>query len=270
MTTRIFNLLNDLLDQFLGVIPNLLGAILIFIIGWIIAKVVARIIKTILKRIGIDQLAERLNDIDIVQQTNIKLVPSILFSKLVYYFLLLIFSIVAAEILQLEPVTDMVTKIIDYIPMAISGALVLVVGVVIAEALKNIVLTTTQSLGIPSAKIIGSFVFYFVLLMSIITALTQLGIDTNFIATNLSIIIGGGVAAFALGYGLASKDTMANFLASFYSKDRFAIGDVISVDDLKGEIIYMDSNALTLQTEDAKVIVPLSILTNEKIKIHNR
>ncbi len=270
MATRIITLLNDLLDRFLDVVPNVLGAILIFLLGWMIAKVIARVIKGVLGRIGIDQLAARLNEIDIIQQSNVRIVPSTLFSKLAYYILLLIFSIVAAEILQVEPVSELILKIIDFIPMIISGALVLVIGVVVAEAIKNIVLTTTQSLGIPSAKIIGSFVFYFVLLMSIITALTQVGIDTDFIATNLSIIIGGAVAAFALGYGLASKDTMANFLASFYSKDRFLIGDVISVSGVKGEIIFMDSNSLILQTETSRVIIPLSMLTNEKIEIFDQ
>ena len=181
--------------------------------------------------------------------------------------MLLIFSIISAEILQVEPVSQLVLDILNYIPLVISGALVLVIGVLVAEAIKNIVLTTTQSLGIPSAKIIGTFVFYFILLISIVTALTQIGIDTDFISTNLSVIIAGAVFAFAIGYGLASKDTMSNYLASFYSKDRFAIGDVISVNGVKGEVIFMDSNALTLQTENSKVIVPLSILSKGQVEI---
>lgn len=270
MGTRIVTLLNDLLQQFLSVIPNVLGALVVFIIGWILAKIVARIVKRILGNIGIDQLAEKLNDIDIVQKTNVKVVPSTIISKLLYYILLLVFSIVSAEILQVEPVSQLVLDILNYIPLIISAALVLVIGVVVADALKNIVLTTTQSLGIPSAKIIGAFVFYFVILMSIITALTQVGIDTDFISTNLSVIIAGAVVAFALGYGLASKDTMSNYLASFYSKERFLVGDVISVNGTKGEIIYMDNNSLTLQTEESRIIVPLSILTKGQVEIFNK
>ena len=270
MISRILTLLTDLLESFLSVIPNVLGAILVFIIGWIVAKIFGGITGRILRSIGIDGLAAKLNEIEIVQQSNIKIIPSRLFSKIVYYILLLIFSIVAAEILQIEPVSQLILDILNYIPQLISAALVLVIGVLVADVIKNIVLTTTQSLGIPSAKIIGAFVFYFVLLMSIVTALTQIGIDTKFISTNLSVIIGGAVAAFALGYGLASKDTMSNFLASFYSKDRFVIGDVISVDGTKGEIIYMDNNSLTLQTEDSQVIIPLSMLSKGKIEIYNK
>ncbi len=267
MVERILTLLQDLLEQFLSVIPNVFGAIIVFFLGWMIAKIVARIIKRAMSAIGIDKLAEQLNDIEIVQKTNIKIVPSTIVSKLIYYVLLLIFSIVSAEILQVEPVSQLVLDILNYLPLVISAALVLMIGILVAEALKNIVLTTTQSLGIPSAKIIASFVFYFILLISLVTALTQIGIDTDFLSTNLSVIIAGAVLAFAIGYGLASKDTMSNYLASFYSKDRFIIGDVISVNGVKGEIIRMDNNSLTLQSENSKVIIPLSILSKGQVEI---
>ncbi len=267
MVERILTLLQDLLEQFLSVIPNVFGAIIVFFIGWMIAKIVARIIKRAMSAIGIDKLAEQLNDIEIVQKTNVKVVPSTIVSKIIYYVLLLIFSIVSAEILQVEPVSQLVLDILNYIPLVISAALVLMIGILVAEALKNIVLTTTQSLGIPSAKIIASFVFYFILLISLVTALTQIGIDTDFLSTNLSVIIAGAVLAFAIGYGLASKDTMSNYLASFYSKDRFIIGDVISINGVKGEIIRMDNNSLTLQSENSKVIIPLSILSKGQVEI---
>lgn len=267
MGERILTLLQELSEKFIGVIPNVLGAIIVFLIGWMLAKIIASVIKRILSRIGVDKLAAQLNEIDLVQENNIRIVPSTLVSKVIYYILLLIFSIVAAEILQVEPVSQLVLDILNYIPLMISAALVLFIGIMVAESLKSIVLTTTQSLGIPSAKMIGSFVFYFVLLMSLMTALAQLGIDTDFIATNLSMIIAGAVGAFALGYGLASKDTMSNYLASFYSKDRFLVGDVISVNGTKGEIIFIDNNALTLQTENSQVIIPLSMLTKGEVAI---
>ncbi len=267
MLERILTLLKDLFEQFASVVPNVLGAIIVFFIGWMIAKFIARIIKKAMSAIGIDNLAAQLNDIEIVQKTNVKVVPSTLLSKLAYYFLLLIFSIVSAEILQVAPVSQLVLDILNYLPLVISAALVLMIGIVVAEALKNIVLTTTQSLGIPSAKIIGSFVFYFILLISLVTALSQIGIDTNFLSTNLSVIIAGAVLAFAIGYGLASKDTMANYLASFYSKDRFIIGDVIKVNGVRGEIIHMDNNSLTLQSEESKVIIPLSILSKGQVEV---
>ncbi len=267
---RILGILVNLYDNFIEVLPNILGAIILFIVGWIVAKIAARIIKKVCKAIGLDTLAEHLNKIDIVSQSNIKVVPSKILSKVFYYIILLIFTIAATEVLGMEEVSALVSSLLSYIPRIIAALLLMVIGIVIADFLKNIIITTTESLGIPSAKIIGLFVFYFVLLMTVVTALKQLGIDTEFIQSNLTVIIGGLVFAFALGYGLASREMMANFLASFYSKERFKIGDIISVEGKKGEVIDMDSSSLTIAASDKIIIVPLSKLTSGTVEIFNQ
>ncbi|NNE28273.1 MAG: mechanosensitive ion channel [Saprospiraceae bacterium] len=270
MLERALGILTDLWASFIGILPNIVGAIIVFFIGWIIAKILARVVRKVLSSIGLDKLAEKLNQIELVEKTKMKIVPSRIFSKIIYYILLLIFAIVAAEILQFEAVTNLVLDILNYIPNLIAAIIVLAIGLLLGDFIKNIVLTTMKSLGIPSAKIIASFVFYFIVLMTVVTALTQMGIDTDFISNNLTVILAGGVFAFGLGYGLASKNTMSNFLASFYTKDKFKIGDRITLDEVTGEIVSMDSSTLTILTGDSRrVIIPLHKLTHEKIEIHS-
>ena len=82
-------LLREILRQFLEFAPQLIFALIILILGWIIAKIVARIIKKILVTLKIDGLADRLNDIDLVRQTNLKILPSNVISKIAYYLLML-------------------------------------------------------------------------------------------------------------------------------------------------------------------------------------
>ena len=86
-------LLNDLLKQFIQVVPNVLGAIIVAFLGWIISRFVRRIVKKILAATGIDQLAEKLNEIDLVDKAKIKIVPSAILSSVLYYVLLLFFSL---------------------------------------------------------------------------------------------------------------------------------------------------------------------------------
>lgn len=265
---KILEILNQLYTNCMDAFPKILGAIVIFIVGWIIAKVVAFIIKRILGSIGIDKLAEKLNEIEFIEKSSFNVVPSVLLSKIAYYMLLLIFTIVSSEYLAIDAVTGLIRDIINYVPSLIAALLVLVIGLLIAQFIQNILVTTLKSLGVPSAKIIGVFIFYFIFLMSVITALTQIGIDTDFISNNLSIIIAGCVFAFALGYGLASKAMMANFLASFYSKEKIKIGDIISISDVKGEVIRIDNASITLLTQNSNVIIPLSKLTSETFEIH--
>jgi len=266
---RILEILSQLYRDFMNGAPKILGALIIFILGWIIAKVVAAIVRKVLKSLQVDKLAEQLNEIDFVKKTNIKVVPSTIFSKIIYYVLVLVAAIVATDQLGMPVVSNLVSDIVNYIPNVIAAIIVLAVGLVIADIIKKIVLTAMQSMGVPSAKIIASFLFYFIFLMTVITAIKQVGINTEFIQTNLSLIIAGGVLAFAIGYGLASKNMMANFLASFYSKGKFQVGDVIGLDGFKGKIIDIDSSSLVLQAENnKKVIVPLSKLTAENVELY--
>ena len=265
---KIIEILRALYNDFISVSPRILGAIVIFIVGYVIAKFLAYIIKRILGSIGIDKLAAKLNEIEFIEKSSIKIIPSVVFSKIVYYTLLLIFTILASEYLAIDAITGLVRDILAYIPNLIAALLVLIIGLLIAQFIQNILVTTLKSLGVPSAKFVGVFVFYFIFLMAVITALAQVGIDTDFISNNLSIIIGGCVFAFALGYGLASKDMMANFLASFYSKEKVKIGDILSVANVKGEVIKIDSASITLLTKNSNVVIPLSKLTSETFEIH--
>ncbi len=261
-------LLEDILKQLQEFTPNLIFALTILIIGWIIAKLIASIIKRALKAIKIDDLADKLNDIDIVRQANMKILPSSVISKVIYYVLMLITLVVATDKLGVESVTNLLTDFIGYLPRLLTGLIFFVIGLVIADTIRGVVLTACQSLGIPSAKVIASVVFYFIFLSVTMSALDQAGIQTDFIKSNLMIIIAGVVGAFAFGYGLASKGMMANLLASFYAKGKFIIGDTITVDDIKGQIVAMDNTSFTVQTDASKIVFPLSKLTEKGIEIH--
>lgn len=261
-------LLEDILRQLREFAPNLIFALAILIIGWMIAKLIASIIKRILKAIKIDDLADKLNDIDLVRQANMKILPSKVLSKIVYYVLMLITFIVATDKLGVDAVTNLLTDFIGYLPRLFTGVIFFIIGLLIADTIRGVVLTACQSLGIPSAKIIANVVFYFIFLSVTMSALDQAGIQTDFIKSNLMIIIAGVVGAFAFGYGLASKGMMSSLLASFYAKGKFIIGDTITVDGTKGQIVAMDNTSVSIQTETSKMVYPLSKLTEKGIEIH--
>ena len=263
-------ILQDLLLGFVIVVPNLLGALAVFFIGLIVSKVAARFIQRILVTIGADKLAERLNEIEIVYKSNIQLVPSKLLSKVVYYFLLFIFVIAATDILNMPVISQLMGEILNYIPVLISALAVFVIGLLISDFLKNVVKTTCDSLGIPAAGMISSVIFYFLFLNITMIALSQARIDTEFIQDNISIILAGVVLAFAIGYGFASRNIVANFLASFYNKGKINVGDTIGIEGVKGKVLSMDSSSIVLEVEGREVLIPLSKIASEKIDVFER
>jgi len=261
------DLLEPLLNQVLISIPKILGALFVFVIGWMIAKLAARMVKKLFTKLSIDQLGEKLNDVDLLKKSNLNIQISSVLSKVVYYIMMLLFLVASVDILGMESLSNLVGDLLNYIPKLLTAFVLLAVGLLIADALSGIIKSTCASIGIPSAGIIGSMAFWIIFLTIGVSALSQAGIDTDFIRANISILLAGVIFAFAIGYGLASKNTVENFLASFYSKNKFTLGDTIEIDGIKGEIVGMDNTSLTMTSDNSKVIFPLSTLSKEKVKI---
>lgn len=261
-------LFGDLLRDFMSVIPRLVGAIVIIIIGVIIAKILAKVIRKILEKIGIDKLGEKLNEIEMINNADLEIKFSSVLAKIVYYIVLLIFLMAATSQLQMEAVSNLVQNLIEFIPNLIVAGIILTIGFIFAEMLKTVVQTALTSFGIPSAKLIASFFFYFILINIVVSAFSQAGINTDFLGQNISILIAGIVLAFSIGYGLASKSTMANFIGSMYTKGKINIGDTIKVKNEIGKVIAIDKSAVTIEKESGgRIFLPLSFLTTEAVEV---
>ncbi|NNE26980.1 MAG: mechanosensitive ion channel [Saprospiraceae bacterium] len=264
------NALQELITKFVSGVPNFVMAVVVALVGIIVSKIVSKIVKKFLIKIKIDKLGDKLNEIEFIEKSNFTIKLSTVFSKVVYYFLVLFFLVAASDVLKMPAVSNLVIGIFNLIPHLIVAGIILILGTLLADAIRGISQTGMESLGIPSARMIANFVFYFLFINVVISAMTQAKINTEFLAQNISLIIGGLVLAVAIGYGLASKESMANFLASYYSRGKFEVGDTITIDDTTGRVVSMDKSCVTIVNEAGhKVIFPLSKISQSKIEIHN-
>ncbi|MBK8518037.1 MAG: mechanosensitive ion channel [Saprospiraceae bacterium] len=260
-----------LLDMLLGlvsVIPKLVTATAILIIGYIIAKLLKKIVIRSAERLGADRITDQINNMDILAKNNVTLKLSVISGKIIYYMLMLIFVMTAVGALDMPVLAELIQVFITFVPNLIAAFIILLFGLILADTLKNVVATTCKSLGMPSANIIASFVFYFVFINVIILALSQAKINTDFFAQNLSIIIAGGVLAFSIGYGFASRDLVASFLASYYTRDKLNIGDKVTLNGVTGKISGLDKSSVTVSSENKSVIIPLNKILQDNIEIH--
>lgn len=259
--------LSEMLLGLVNAIPKFITAIVIFIIGYIIASISKKIVIKMSNKMNLDSIGNQINSIDILQKNNIEIKLSQIFGKVIYFFLLLIFAMTAIGVLDMPVLAELIRDFIQFVPNLIAAFIILLAGILLADFLKNIVHTTCKSLGMPSASIISTFVFYFIFINILIVALSQAKINTDFIEQNISIVIAGGVLAFSIGYGLASKEIVSSFLASFYTKDRFKIGDKVRIQGVEGRILDFDKTSITIETEDRNVVIPLGKLIKENIEI---
>ena len=265
---QILDALSEMLMGMANAIPKLISALVILLIGLIISSLVKNIITRTLRKLNFDELGSKLNQIDILNKNNIEVKLSQLAGKTVYFLLMLVFVMAAIGALDMPVLAELIKDSITFVPNLIAAFIILMGGLLLADTLKNVVFSTCKSLGMPSANIIASFVFYFIFVNIIIVALSQAKINTAFFAQNISIIIAGGVLAFSIGYGLASKDLVASFLASYYTKDKLNIGDKVTINNVTGKITNLDKSSVTISSDSKEIIVPLNKILKENIEIH--
>ncbi|GAB3642992.1 mechanosensitive ion channel family protein [Spirosoma arcticum] len=261
------NIVTGLINQLVNFIPRLITALVILIVGLLIAKLIRTIIKTVLSKIGVDKVGEKLNEIDFVKKLNTDIKISSILAQVIYFFIALVFATAAAEMLGVAALTDLMLGITNLIPKLIVAGVMLIVGLFISEGLKQFVISICNSFNISAGRMLGTLVFFFFLIISLINALRQAGLNTGLLESSFNLIIGGVIFAFAVGYGIASRDVMANMLSSFYSKNKYQEGQTIQIDDTKGQILKIDSTSLTLQTGETTTVFPLQVLQTKKVEV---
>ncbi len=248
-------------------LPNIITGLILIILGWFLAKIISGTISKALDRVGINKLGDKLREIELFKSFNYRL--SDIVKKLLYYSIFLVFFLSACETMGLQSVSNGIFNLLGYLPKLLVAGIMFLAGTFIANMVKELVANATSSMNIKGGKFISQAIFYFLVIMVSITSLNQAGIGTDIITNNLTMIIGAILLTFAIGYGLASRDIMASTLASFYSKEKFKVGQTVGVNGIKGQIVDRDSTSVTIASDGKKVMIPLSKLVATDVEIYD-
>lgn len=259
------SLFEDMWQELLKFMPKLIAVIAVLIIGWLLIKIVTFLIKKALKFSKIDVLADKLQEIDIFK--NISIEPTIIIVKVIKWILLLLMLIIISDILGLQMLTDGIASFIGYLPRLFSAIAILMIGIYIANIIKNAIQSLFKSLDLGGSNVIGSIVFFAIVVIVAITALNQAGIDTEMITSNLTLILGSLLLAFTIAFGLGSKEIVQRLLFGFYSRKNLKVGQRIKIGGIEGTIEAIDNIYLTLVTDDGKFIFPIKEVNDTIIQV---
>jgi len=261
----IMGILTDMAQTYFPMIINIFIGLLIFLIGYIVAKIIYNIILKTLKAIKLDKVDDMIRQVDMFKALDFNLPKFI--AKLVYYLILLLVLQISVQSMGISSLSNGLSAIMAYIPKLLTAGVVFLIGVFIANIIKNALRSTTESLNIKTGKFISDAVFYLLVVIIALMALSQAGIDTTLITNNLTMLIGGVLLAFMIGFGFASKDLMSSMLSSIYVNDSLSIGSKVKIGDVSGEITEMTSTTVIVKSGDKKISVPMHKLTSEIVEI---
>lgn len=248
-------------------LPNILGALFLILLGWILAKIVSFIVSKALGVVKFDKLSEKVNIREILDRINVTTTPSKIIAKFVYWVIILLFFVTASDTLGWFVVSESISDLILYLPKLLSAIVIFVIGFYIANFVRSGIRGVLDSLLVSSGRMISIFAYYLILIVITLTALNQAGVDTTVITSNVTLILGGILLAFAISFGLGSRDVLVNILSAFYTKNNFETGQYIEIGHIKGEIEKIDNISCTVRIADGKIVVPVKKLITEEVKI---
>lgn len=150
MVVRTVDFVDQLVDSFsqLGsdigrFVPRLVVALLLLLVGHWVAKLIKRLITLGLTKLGANRLTEATGLEPTLQQAGTSGIAVV--GQIAYFLIFLIFVQIAAEVLGIEQLTNMLNQLIGYLPLVIIALLVLFIAVAIANWAARVVRPFAES-----------------------------------------------------------------------------------------------------------------------------
>ncbi len=180
-------------------IPKFIGFLVILFIGYLVAKAVAKIVDTVLERVGFDRAVERGGIKRALENSSYD--ASSLVGKVVFYMVFLLALQMAFGVFGTNPVSDLLTSVVAYLPKVFAAILIVVVASAIAAGVKEIVEASLGGLSYGRGLALAASAT--IITIGLFAALSQLEIATPIVNglfyAALAIIVGSAVIAIGGG-----------------------------------------------------------------------
>jgi MFS family permease len=191
--------LGDAWSNVASFLPVLLGALLILVIGYFVAKALEKAIDKILERVGFDRWVERGGVKRALESSEYD--ASSLLGRLVFYVVMLFVLQLAFGVFGPNPISELITGIIGYLPRIFVAIVIVVVGAAVANAVKDMIQGSLG--GYEYGRVVGIVASGAILVIAGFAALDQLQIAPSIVNglfyALLAIIVGSSVIAFGGG-----------------------------------------------------------------------
>lgn len=180
-------------------LPKLLVFLVIAIGGYYLSKFIAKLLDRVLERVGFDTIVERGEVKQVLSRTRYD--ASDLLSKIVFYTIFLFVLQLAFGIFGPNPVSDLLTRVVAFLPNIFVAIVIVVVAAAVARAVKDILgaMLAGLSYGRTLAKIASALI----MVVGVFAALNQLqiapAIVNGLFYAGLAIVAGSAIIAIGGG-----------------------------------------------------------------------
>jgi len=194
------NAWDQLWSNLVNYVPKIALFLVILIVGWLVAKAIGTAVDKVLERVGFDRAVERGGIKKALANSSYD--ASAIVGKLVYYAILLFVLQLAFGVFGPNPISELLTGVIAFLPRIIVAIIIVVIAAAIAAAVKELISNTLG--GLSYGNILANVASFFILALGVIAALNQVEIATTVTLPVLITVLAtvGGILVVGVGGGL--------------------------------------------------------------------
>jgi hypothetical protein len=192
-------------------LPRLLLAIVILVVGWLLAKAVRFALVKALRAINFGVVTEKAGIDHFLKHGGADVDTVRVLGALTYWLVILAALMVASNSLDLAYVTDLIGRIVLFVPKVMFALVILVFGAYFARFVGSALTKYLHDTHVGEAALIGRLALYAIMIFVTMIALDQMGLG-DIIRQAFLIIVAAIGLGLALAFGLGGQKRAADLI----------------------------------------------------------
>lgn len=199
---------SDMLRMILDAIPRIVGAAILLGLGYAISRFVVQLVKEVLPGLGVDRAVAA---IEVLPPNT---TASAVIARIVQVAIMLFAAIAATRLLGFPELTAILDEVLELGGRVVFGAVVILVGFLVANMLSRIVAATGGS------RLAASIVRWAGIVLFTFMGLEFMGLGKDIVRLAFAALVIGGAVAAALAFGLGGRQAAARLLEDLHDRAR--------------------------------------------------
>jgi hypothetical protein len=186
-------------QSFVGITPNIIAGVLVIVFGYILSSLIGALTHAILNATNVDdhlKKARLSHSIGFISVSGLG-------GALVKWYIFALFVVEAANLFQLGVLSEQLAHLAALLPNVFAAIILILGGLVVADFAADRMLHAKRK----GVRLASAIVRWSVIVVVLISALKQIGLDVTFLSNALLIVLaaaGVGISvAFGMGFGKA-------------------------------------------------------------------
>jgi len=206
--------LRELGQQAMTSLLSLLGMLALVLLGLLVGWLAKQVVYRVLRTLRFDRLCARLGVGQEIERMGFVHSCSYLAGQIVQGIVILTALLAGLNALGTPLTRNLVERFFLYLPHFLAALVILVVGILVSRFLGRSVLIAAVNAEMPAARLLAGLTRFFIVVLTVVAALDELGISRTTIIVTFAILFGGVVTTGAIAFGLGGRDLARELLQS--------------------------------------------------------